>query len=180
MSKFSETLTYLRKNAGLSQQELADRLHMSRSIVGMYESGHRKPSMEVLTAIADIFSVNTDVLTGRVGTGRNSEVFCCNVERIIANASPDDLQAAGIDITEVNHILSGTIPLTLDNAGSIAAQLGESLDSLLELEMPDTTLDAGQIEILKIFSKLTPENRSKLLELSRLYLSAQQNRGGTE
>ena len=180
MSKFADTLTYLRKKAGLSQQELADRLHMSRSIVGMYESGMRKPSMEVLTAIADIFSVNTDVLTGRVEAGRNSETFCSNVERIIANAAPDDLRAAGIDMNEIGRILSGSVPLTLENAGAIAEQLGESLDSLLELEMPDTTLDAGQVEIMQIFSKLTSENRSKLLELSRLYLSAQQNKGGTE
>lgn len=35
----------------------------------------------------------------------------------------------------------------------------------------------GLDEMIKIFSELTPDNRSKLLELSRLYLSAQHNSG---
>lgn len=45
-------------------------------------------------------------------------------------------------------------------------------------EKPVTPKDDGLSEIVEIFSKLSPDNRSKLLELSRLYLNAQHNTGG--
>ncbi len=38
-------------------------------------------------------------------------------------------------------------------------------------------IDSGLKEVYEIFSALTPENRAKLLELSRLYLDAQSKNG---
>ncbi len=56
----------LRREAGLSQRELADRLDVGASTVGMYEQGRREPSGEKLVALADTFGVSTDyLLTGR-------------------------------------------------------------------------------------------------------------------
>lgn len=55
----------LRREAGLSQAELAKRLQISPSAMGMYEQGRREPSMETLVAIAREFGVSTDyLLTG--------------------------------------------------------------------------------------------------------------------
>ena len=55
----------LRRRAGLSQSELAQRLRISPSAVGMYEQGRREPAVEVLLAIAKIFDVSMDyLLTG--------------------------------------------------------------------------------------------------------------------
>lgn len=56
----------LRKDAGLSQAELASHLGVSASAVGMYEQGRREPSADTLVAIARVFRVSTDyLLTGR-------------------------------------------------------------------------------------------------------------------
>lgn len=56
----------LRRGAGFSQAELAGRLGISASAVGMYEQGRREPSVDILVAMADIFGVSTDyLLTGR-------------------------------------------------------------------------------------------------------------------
>lgn len=44
-----------------------------------------------------------------------------------------------------------------------------------EKNKSDTEIDDGLIEISKIFTELSAENRSKLLELSRLYLASQSN-----
>ena len=41
----------LRRRAGLSQSELARRLRISPSAVGMYEQGRREPAVEVLLAL---------------------------------------------------------------------------------------------------------------------------------
>ena len=52
----------LRKEAGMSQAELASRLKISPSAVGMYEQGRREPSVDILVAMAGIFRVSTDYL----------------------------------------------------------------------------------------------------------------------
>ena len=68
MAKFSDMLGYLRKREGISQQELADKLKISRSAIGMYESGSRTPDLETLEAMADLFNVNIDTLLGKNST----------------------------------------------------------------------------------------------------------------
>lgn len=52
----------LRRAAGLNQAELAGRLQVSPSTVGMYEQGRREPSGEILLAIARELGVTTDYL----------------------------------------------------------------------------------------------------------------------
>jgi transcriptional regulator with XRE-family HTH domain len=56
----------LRRQCGLSQAELARRIQVSPSAVGMYEQGRREPSAELLVAMAREFGVSTDfLLTGK-------------------------------------------------------------------------------------------------------------------
>lgn len=57
----------LREQRGWSQAELARRLNISPSTVGMYEQGRREPSVDMLVAISRIFCVSTEyLLTGQV------------------------------------------------------------------------------------------------------------------
>lgn len=64
MAQFADMLAYLRKRSDLSQQELADKLDMTRSAIGMYETGKREPDLETLEAFADFFNVDMNTLTG--------------------------------------------------------------------------------------------------------------------
>ncbi|ASS66250.1 helix-turn-helix transcriptional regulator [Paenibacillus sp. RUD330] len=68
METFGSRLAYLRSRTGLSQEELAERLKIAKSTLGMYETGKREPSHEMTARIADYFEVNIDWLT----TGRES------------------------------------------------------------------------------------------------------------
>lgn len=54
----------LRKNKHLTQQQLADRLGVAKSVVSYYETGDRFPSYDVLIKIARTFHVTTDYLLG--------------------------------------------------------------------------------------------------------------------
>lgn len=63
--EIKDVLKNLRKVKGISQVKLAEDLGVSAGIIGMYESGKRKPSYEALEAIADYFNVTIDYLTGR-------------------------------------------------------------------------------------------------------------------
>ena len=52
----------LRKESKMTQAEVAKKLGVSTSAVGMYEQGRREPSLELVVAYADLFSVTTDYL----------------------------------------------------------------------------------------------------------------------
>ena len=72
MSSFNDMLSYLRKRNGMSQKELAEKIGISRSAVGMYEAGEREPDFETLEALADTFNVNMDTLLGKSSPPSNA------------------------------------------------------------------------------------------------------------
>lgn len=65
MGNFKEMLQYLRKRNNLSQNELAQKLGLAASTIGMYETGKREPNFETLEVIADYFNVDMNFLLGR-------------------------------------------------------------------------------------------------------------------
>ena len=52
---FAEKIKTLRKDSGLTQQEVADKLYVSRSLYAKYESGLATPSKDILQKIALLF-----------------------------------------------------------------------------------------------------------------------------
>ena len=66
----------LRREAGLSQAELAARLGVSPSAMGMYEQGRREPAAELLVALARELKVTTDfLLTGQVTVAAEADAL---------------------------------------------------------------------------------------------------------
>lgn len=62
---FSEQLKKLRKERGLTQEQLANLLKISKSAISMYENGNREPNFETEELIADFFNVNISILRGK-------------------------------------------------------------------------------------------------------------------
>ena len=60
--EFNEKLQELRKNKGLTQEELAEALYVSRTAISKWESGRGYPSIDSLKEIAKYFSVTLDEL----------------------------------------------------------------------------------------------------------------------
>ena len=60
--EFNEKLQELRKRKGLTQEELAEALYVSRTAISKWESGRGYPSIDSLKAIAGYFSVTIDDL----------------------------------------------------------------------------------------------------------------------
>jgi len=97
-------LAELRKDAGLTQEELAHRLGMSRSSLANYETGQREPDFEATKAIAQFFEVSVDYLLGQSDLPK-PEVFNPEWRKIIAVAqgkgySPDQVLKA-LELLEV-------------------------------------------------------------------------------
>ena len=60
--EFNEKLQELRKKRGLTQEELAEQLYVSRTAVSKWETGRGTPSIESLKQIADLFHITLDQL----------------------------------------------------------------------------------------------------------------------
>ena len=60
--EFHEKLQELRKNRGLTQEELAEVLYVSRTAISKWESGRGYPSIDSLKEISKYFSVTLDEL----------------------------------------------------------------------------------------------------------------------
>lgn len=60
--EFNEKLQELRKSKGLTQEELAEKLYVSRTAVSKWESGRGYPNIESLKEISKFFSVSIDEL----------------------------------------------------------------------------------------------------------------------
>ena len=58
-------IKFLREELHMTQQELADKLDGAKSTVAMYEKGDRKPSMDVLLKLSEIFDCSIDYILGK-------------------------------------------------------------------------------------------------------------------
>ncbi|MNJ90611.1 HTH-type transcriptional regulator ImmR [compost metagenome] len=64
MQQFSDRLKTLRKQAGLTQKEMANKLNIQRVTYSHYETGRSQPSIDTLVILALIFECSIDYLVG--------------------------------------------------------------------------------------------------------------------
>lgn len=60
--KFHEKLVKLRKSNGYTQEDLAEKLGVSRQAVARWEAGETTPDMKMLLGICEVFSVSADYM----------------------------------------------------------------------------------------------------------------------
>lgn len=118
---FKDVLKALRKDYDLTQEQLADRMGISKSAISMYENGNRKPDYEALEAFADIFNVDMNTLLGNV----------------TKSTSPDSLSPLSTKTPESDASDSGTL----------AERLYDFLISIGYLK-PGQDLTDQQLEVL--------------------------------
>ena len=83
---FTERLKSLRKEAGLTQKEIADHFKTSPQSYAQWEKGLRSPSKESLEKLAQFFNVSTDYLLGNSEL-KNPEDQLSNVELLFRKTS---------------------------------------------------------------------------------------------
>lgn len=69
------TIKKLRRESGMSQAELAERLGVTNQAVSKWESGRSLPDITIVPALADVFGVTADFLLGGSGEGGSDEVW---------------------------------------------------------------------------------------------------------
>lgn len=59
---FKENLVFLRKSLNLSQEELAEKINVTRQAVSKWENGQSTPDMDTILLLCDCFNVTADQL----------------------------------------------------------------------------------------------------------------------
>lgn len=72
---FAKKLRQLRREQGLSQSALAEKVGLSKSSINMYERGEREPGFAALTAFAAIFSTDINTLLGEAPQPRKLKIL---------------------------------------------------------------------------------------------------------
>lgn len=86
--EFSNRLYELRKKRGLSQEEAANKLNVTRQTFSKWENGDSTPDIEKLVAISDLFGISMDELVlGKEqklteGAGKTAEILCACGEKV--------------------------------------------------------------------------------------------------
>lgn len=88
----------LREELNMTQQELADKLDGAKSTVAMYEKGDRKPSMEVLLKLSEIFDCSIDYILGKSDI-RNPEEL-----KNIPHANSGGVDTTGLDEDDLKEL----------------------------------------------------------------------------
>lgn len=82
---FAERLKALRKEAGLTQVEIAKKLNISQPTYGQWETGKRNPSAETLEKFAKFFGTSTDYLLGKTDIKNSHELPAQDLEYMLDN-----------------------------------------------------------------------------------------------
>lgn len=196
MATFQERLKELRRSMGWSQDTLADKLGTTRSCIGNYEQGTRKPDIEALEQIADLFNVDMSYLVGKQKEKRLSDnvpqyvLFYLSKDRII-----EILKAKGLTIEDlaikldkpvelderikyVNSILDGFIGIYESEAENIAQILGVPLSDIFRgaaEASPKEEMDMHVVFIKQTLRDLDVDSLTEIIHYAEGVLDVKKN-----
>lgn len=97
-TEFGANLSYLRREAGLNQRQLAAQLKISQALLSHYENGSREPGLAFVCRVCDYFDVTADFVLGRGDVSAASEHISAEIVEMQAAAfrmkNPDVTKAA--------------------------------------------------------------------------------------
>lgn len=59
-----QKIAFLREKAGLTQEQLAEKLYVSRELVSKWETGRRRPDRKTISVMAVLFETDEDEISG--------------------------------------------------------------------------------------------------------------------
>ena len=118
---FRDRLKALRQQKQLTQEELSKATGITKSAIGMYESGKREPKYETLEILADYFNAPLDVLLGR------------DTSKIPVSLSADTVREIQPTSAENLHLVA------------ILRGLQSAINAALERAVADIMRDGGEI-----------------------------------
>jgi len=100
--RFGAFLARCRKEADLTQSELADKLDLTRQAVSKYETGESFPDVSILVGIAAVFDISLDELIGAGNPGIDDVIrLAPALKPSVLGKLTERLSTLGIDISHI-------------------------------------------------------------------------------
>lgn len=81
---FGEKLYELRKSKNLSQEEVADKLNVTRQTVSKWETNQSTPDFDKIVPLCELFEISTEeLLTGKTGEEKNNNINVENENKVL-------------------------------------------------------------------------------------------------
>lgn len=152
---FPRILTFLRKERGLSQKQVANDMGISQALLSHYEKGIRECGLDFLIKISDYFEVSCDYLLGRT------------VQRNIASISPDDIP----DSDEISYLKGNMInqinKKLLINTTSVIFDLLAQIGNKNLTNAVSNYLMSAEYQIFRVIYSAESNNSQSIFSISR-------------
>lgn len=123
--KFGGFLSRLRKNADMTQSELAEKLSVTRQAISDYERGNSFPDITILILITEIFNISLDELINS-GEPTMGEAY-------ILKSIADEKDEINVNIDEVKSLAPLLKPSILENLATGLAKNGIDISNIVSL-----------------------------------------------
>ena len=130
--KFNEKLRELRVQSGMSQDDLAEKLHVARQTISKWEQGVNEPDIYTLKQYSTIFGVSIDELVGEVEQVNTSANNRCKACKILFFISTGFFVFCVLAMFVLFRFLQDTIPAHYNYNGEID-RYGSKAEVLLHL-----------------------------------------------
>lgn len=167
--KFGGFLSRLRKNADMTQVELADRLNLTRQAVSRYEHGDSFPDVSILVLIADIFHISLDELISSGEPTRGESIILENAavgnESVVADSIEDIVNLAPfLKPSLLTRLSSGLAKQGIDISNIVALAEYLNDDSVISM-MENAKFEGISLELLeKLMPLLDAGSRGKIFQ----------------
>ncbi|MBR3254984.1 MAG: helix-turn-helix domain-containing protein [Clostridia bacterium] len=142
---FNEKLKMLRKESGLTQEELAEKLNVSRQAITKWESGDGTPDIENLKQISILFNTTIDEL---VKEDKNVIIEKVNNNIYVQELEIDHTKHFDINICKIQEL-------------NILPNVEEKVKIELISNIEDNLVEAYKIKMDNLYNKLDIDIKSK-------------------
>ena len=139
-----EQILFLRKNKGITQEQLATKLGVSNQAVSKWESGQCYPDIQLLPEISEYFNVSIDELMG-VPDKNNDDDILITIKNNIQNSDPGTEMAQIMKIVKALHAIVLVMESKKENSGYPEFELNSTIDHAIQNEWGLSSITLPQI-----------------------------------
>lgn len=158
----SDNIKNFRKKSNMSQDELAEKLGVSRQSISLWETGQTQPTIDNIIALAKIFNISSDMLLG------SSDSIYISQDKSPADKSPKIERKTGLILTIViaASVIIGAVILAVFLCGNYSEKSdadNETVNnSVIQLEKPseNSTTDETAYENINSDTSIVSGNNS--------------------
>ena len=128
-----EQILFLRKNRGITQEQLAQKLGITNQAVSKWESGQCLPDIQLLPEIAEYFNVSVDELMGRTAAKNDDDILIILKNKIECAESGTEM-AQIMKIAKALHAIVLVMESQKTESGYPKFEMDETIEHAIDSE----------------------------------------------